>query len=193
MIDRIARSFGRRQHRHEAPDGEPFDPEDPNNWLSLDFVHERVLAQLDAQSDLWDVVDTRLRLVLGVIGIVFAATLALQRGTTPIPFWAGVLAIAAIILFLVAGIVAAQVYWPTPFDRPPNPAALRAAYLTTDPRVTKLEVIDTAIEAYNNNQRVIDRKNFAFKIAFVLTGVGTGFLGAAIIVQVAFQTASWGV
>jgi hypothetical protein len=191
VINRIARAFGRRPDRHEAPAGESFDPENPDNWLSLDYVHERVLAQLDAQSDLWDVVDARLRLILGVIGIVFAAALGLQRGPALIPFWAGALAVAAVILFLAAGIVAAWVYWPSPFDRPPDPASLRGQYLTTDPRVSKLEVIDTAIEAYNKNQRVIDRKNFAFKVAFVLAGIATGLLGGAIIAQVAAQTTSW--
>lgn len=192
MLDRLLRHLRIVSPPATTPSDEPFDPEDPHNWLSLDYVHERALAQLDAQSELWDVVDARLRLILGVIGIVFAAALGLQRGAAPIPFWAGTLAILAILLFLVAGIIAARVYWPTPFDRPPNPTILRAQYLTTDPRLTRLEVIDTIIQAYNRNQVVIDRKNFAFKLAFVLTGAATALLGAAVVVQTAAQTPPWG-
>jgi hypothetical protein len=150
MIDRLARRFGlaRSLPRLDVRPQEPFDPEDPDNWLSLDYVRDRVIAQLEAQSELWDVVDGRLRLILGVIGIVFAAALALQRGATFIPFAASVFAILAVLLFLAAGVVAAIAYWPRPFDRPPDPASLRAQYLTTDPRISKLEVIDTIVQAY---------------------------------------------
>lgn len=132
-----------------------------------------------------------MRLILGVIGIVFAAALGLQRGSAPIPFWVGAPAALAIALFLLAAIVAAWAYWPSPFDRPPDPFSLRSEYLTTDPRITKLEVIDTIAQAYNKNQRVIDRKNLAFKIAFGLVGPATVLLGAAIVAQVAWQTTAW--
>ena len=40
----------------------------------------------------------------------------------------------------------------------------------------------------NDNEDVIERKNLAFKIAFVLTAVATGLLGIALMAQVACQT-----
>jgi hypothetical protein len=48
------------------------DPENPANWLSLDYVHDRILDQLDAQNGRWESADQRLRLILGLIGVVFA-------------------------------------------------------------------------------------------------------------------------
>ena len=148
---------------------------------------------IDAQSDLWDVVDGRLRLILGVIGIVFAASATFQRqvtagGTAQIPFWIGAAVVGAVVLFLVAGGIVAVAYWPQKFNRPPDPLDLRGRWLTTDPRQVKLIVIDSILDAYNDNEDVIERKNLAFKIAFVLTAVATGLLGIALMAQVACQT-----
>ncbi|MBA2447705.1 MAG: hypothetical protein H0V51_06735, partial [Chloroflexi bacterium] len=145
---------------------------------------------IDAQSDLWDVVDGRLRLILGVIGIVFAASATFQRqvtagGTAQIPFWIGAAVVGAVVLFLVAGGIVAVAYWPQKFNRPPDPLDLRGRWLTTDPRQVKLIVIDSILDAYNDNEDVIERKNLAFKIAFVLTAVATGLLGVALMAQVA--------
>ena len=73
---------------------EEIDPDDPANWLSLDYIHDQVQQLHKAQSDLWYAVDGRLRLILGVIGIVFAASATFQRqvtagGTAQIPFALG--------------------------------------------------------------------------------------------------------
>jgi hypothetical protein len=187
MLQRLLRILSHRRSRPEE-EAVAYDPED---WLSLDYISERALAKLEAQSDLWDTVDGRLRLILGVIGIVFAAALGLQRGSTLIPGWAGALAIISIACFLVAGVIVAAVYWPTDFDRPPNLSTLRDEYLTTDARKTKLDVIDAIIKAYNKNAQVIARKNRAFKVAFLLTAAATVLLGAAIAVQVACQTTAF--
>lgn len=177
------------------------DEENPENWFSLDYVHEQVLAQLQAQSDLWDAVDGRLRLILGFIGIVFAAAIGLQRavpvatgpsGPVLLPFWVGAAAAVAVMVYLIAGLIVAVAYWPTPFDRPPKPDALREQYLLADPRQTKLDVIDTIIEAYNRNTAPLARKNLAFKVAFVLTGIATALMGVALIGQIALVTSPWG-
>jgi len=182
----------------EAAEAE-IDPDDPDNWLSLDYIHDQVQEQLKAQSDLWDAVDGRLRLILGVIGIVFAASATFQRqvtagGAAQIPFALGVLVSVAVVLFFVAGSIVALAYWPQKFNRPPDPIDLRERWLTTDPNLVKLIVTDSIREAYNDNEDVIERKNFAFKVAFVLTAVATGVLGAALVLQVACQTVAppWG-
>jgi len=49
----------------------------PDNWYGLDYVHDRIIAQLQEQSRLWEEADGRLRLILGVIGVVFAWILGL--------------------------------------------------------------------------------------------------------------------
>jgi hypothetical protein len=102
------------QPRIETGDQE--EAENPASWLGLDYVHEQVVAQLQAQSDLWDAVDARLRLILGFIGIVFAAAIGLQRAAPTatgasqlefLPSWAGTAAIIAVVVYLLAGLIVA--------------------------------------------------------------------------------------
>jgi hypothetical protein len=118
---------------------EPFDPEDPKNWLSLDYIEEVTQAQMKRQSDEWDLVDGRLRLVLGVVGIVFAAVLGFQRGPSQLEWPVAFLVMMAIVMFLIAGASAAIVYWPMTFNWPPDLTDFRE-YLTTDPRDSKREL-----------------------------------------------------
>jgi len=111
-----------------------FDPDDPDNWTGLDYVHERVLDQLGRQEVRWKEVDDRLRFLLGVIGIVVAAGVGFMRSSVPavglsaaavdplavfMPSWLGSAVIVAIILYLIAGAMAGWAYRPQKFDRPP--------------------------------------------------------------------------
>jgi hypothetical protein len=172
------------------------DPDNPASWQSLDYIHDQVQAQLNAQSAIWDAVDARLRLILGVIAIVFAAAGAFfqrsswQAGGAPFPFLVGAATFLSVLLFLLAAGVVAWAYRPTDFDRPPRPGDLRDLYLTTNPRRTKLIVIDSILDAYTGNQAVIKRKIAAFKWAFGLTAGATGLLGIAIMAQVTCETAA---
>ena len=86
-------------------------------------------------------------------------------------------------VYLVAGLLAVRAYWPLKFYRPPEPVDLRNEYLTTDPRVTKLEIIDTILLYWDENERALQRKFHTFKIAVVLTTIATGLFGAAVIIQ----------
>jgi hypothetical protein len=193
------------EHDHEADPhpvpGAPLDPNDPAAWLSLDYIHNEVRAQLEAQAQLWEVVDGRLRLILGVITVVFAVGGALfQRtswqapsGGAPFPFIVGACAVIAIILFLGAAGVVAVAYWPSGFDRPPAPQPLVDAYLDIDPREVKRAVVDMMVVAYTGNEQIIARKNTAFKLAFVLTALATGLLGIGLLFQFSCETSapSW--
>jgi hypothetical protein len=198
LLGLLSRLLGRRVEETQF-----HDPEHPDNWLSLDLILDQVAAQLDAQADAWDDVDGRLRLILGFIGIIFAVVAGFLRASSPgsatvgqppagqLAFAVGAPAIAAVGVYLLAGVIIAWVYWPTTFDRPPAPAALRNNYLTTDARETKLVVIDSMIEAYSKNELVLARRTRAFKIAFVLTGAATALLGGAVMIQLALQTTVW--
>lgn len=180
----------------DVPPSTALDPDDPENWPSLDYIHDQVQAQLNAQSSIWDAVDARLRLILGVITIVFAAAGALfqrsswQAGGAPLPFVVGAATVIALILFLVAAGTVAWAYRPMNFDRPPNPGELRDLYLTTDPRRVKLTVIDSILDAYTANEEVIRRKNRYFSWAFGFTAVGTSLLGLALMAHVTCETAT---
>jgi len=170
----------------------PFDPNDPENWIGLDFIFEQTVAQLDAQERRWQDMDGRLRLVLGLIGVVFAAAGVFARGTGSalLPFWVGLTADVAVGLYLVAGAVVAWAYHAQNFDRPPNPLALRE-YMTTDPREAKRELLDLIVLAYADNERIIMMKQWWSRVAFGITALATGALGVALIMQVAAQTTPW--
>jgi hypothetical protein len=174
-------------------------PENPSNWLSIAYVHDRVLEQLVAQNDRWEAADGRLRLILGLISVVFAVTIGLVPKTASsasdqvyLPFWVGAPAVAAAAVFLAAGLIAVRAYWPMEFDRPPAPDALRNEYLTTDPRITTLENVDSILVAYARNEVVLNFKFRAIKMALILTTIATGLFGAAAIIQLLLVTRGWG-
>jgi hypothetical protein len=56
MLDRLRSDLQRlwRPEQGQQPEAPPseLDPEDPASWLSLDYIHDQVAAQLEAQSDL---------------------------------------------------------------------------------------------------------------------------------------------
>jgi hypothetical protein len=181
------------------------DPENPDNWFGLDYVHDAVASQLEQQAGLWEEASGRLRLVLGVSGLVFAVTLGLLPRTTVgvttasglvsqlvlLPFWVGALAIAGLALFFVAGLIATIAYWPRNFSWPPAPDSLRK-YLTTDPREIKLIVVDEMIEAYARNAVELDSKVLAVRRSLAISALATALLGAALIIDVLTYTQAWG-
>lgn len=181
------------------------DPENPDNWVGLDFVHASVAAQLHEQADLWEDADSRLRLILGVIGIVFAVTLGLlprasitvmtPNGTTTepqtVPFLVGTSAITGLVMFAVAGLIALIAYWPREFNLPPAPDSLRK-YITSDEREIKLTVLDEMLDAYDANKLWLGRKFLAFRLALVFVAFATALLGASVIIDLAQATRSWG-
>lgn len=198
-----------RSARRSEPLPSSVDPENPDSWLSLDVVYDRVLAQLDAQSERWESADGRLRLILGLIGVVFAITSsfvtravaaspAAPAASSPsiaellfLPFFVGAPLIAGTSLYLAAGLLSVCAYWPLRFYRPPEPLDLRNEYLTTDPRVTKLEIIDTILLYWDRNEMALQWKFRAFKVAVVLTTIATGLFGSAVIIQLLVTTRAW--
>jgi hypothetical protein len=186
-----------------APTSAPVhDPEDPANWIGLDYVHDVALATLQQQLELWEEADGRLRLILGVIGIVFAVTLGLlPRGTVTVagengvtssvpvllPFAVGALAIAGLGLFALAGLVAVVAYWPRGFNGPPAPRGLRPYILTNERRI-KLIVLDQVLNTYESNDVWLRRKLLAFRFALVIAAIATAVLGAGVMIQLAQLT-----
>jgi hypothetical protein len=187
-----------------TPPGAADDPENPDNWYGLDYVHDRISVQLQEQSRLWQTVDGGARLILGAIGVVFAATLGLlPRGSatvsTPsgpvqeflfLPFWVGALAISAIGLFSLAGLLAMVAYWPRTFSSPPAPDSLRK-YVTSDEREIKLIVVDEMLNAYAANSVWLARKLQLFSWALVFAALAAGVLGISVIIEVLQLTRAW--
>jgi hypothetical protein len=171
----------------QAPDD---DPENPANWIGLNYVHERLDAQLSTQARLWDEADGRLRTILGIIGVVFAATLGLlPRGASlssagtvdqaSVSYLVGAPAQLAILLYFAAGLCALIGYWPRSFNWPPAPESLRK-YVTTDERIIKLYVFDRMLLAFDQNAKRIGLKFRLFQVAVVISTMATGLLGVAV-------------
>jgi hypothetical protein len=172
------------------------DPNDPASWKSLDYIHDQVMAQIDAQLEQWNAVDARLRLVLGVVSLVVAVAASFfQRPAASdpaalLPWWIGWLMIAAIVGLLISAAIAVIGLWPSKMDRPPQPDRLRDEYLLVDVRTTKLDVVDTLLAAYDLNDDRIEWKFRCFKLSFLVAALGIGLLGVAVIGYISTQMAS---
>ena len=172
----------------------PPDPAEPEAWLSLDVVHDQVVQLITEQEALWNDLNERLRLIVGLIGIAFAAALGLRGfgvGDTAyfVPFWVGLLAGTAVAVYVMAALLAAiSVLSRGNFNRPPRPRTLRDIYLLQDPRRTKLAIVDTLIAAYTANGDLIARRNGQFLWALAAAGAATVMLGAALIGNIAWNT-----
>lgn len=165
----------------------------PKTWKSLDLIYDQVTEKLESQSSNWDRLDDRLRWILGVIGIVFAAALTLRAGGSagapiPVPWWVALPAVVAVVVFLVAAWIVWRAYQIGHFNRPPNPVSLRDEYLLSDSRQTKLDIIDSINQAFNQNLVTIEKKADAFSWAFGVSAFATVLLGFAVIGQVLSNT-----
>lgn len=170
-----------------APD-KPFDPNDPNNWVSLDYIEQVIQDRMERQSDAWDLVDGRLRLILGVVGIIFAAVLGFQRGASQLEYHVALLVNLAVVLFLAAGVIAAVAYWPGEFNWPPEPEDFRQ-YITTDPRLVKRQLIDSMVyRGYNRNKVYMLWKGRAFRASYTLAVLAILALAAALMNHIMAQS-----
>lgn len=183
------------------------DPDDPDNWIGLDYVHDRIMSQVDRQEARWKDVDDRLRFLLGVVGIIVAAGVGFMRSGIPtfsgavastdpfpgtMPSAVGTLVVIAICGYVLSGAMAAWAYRPQQFDRPPEPEEMRAEYVTTDPREAKIELIDTLLLTYSANESKILRKFAWFGWAYRVAAISTLLMALALVSQIALQTRPWG-
>ena len=150
---------------------------------SLELIASHVEKQLDSQWGHWDEVDGRLRLLLGFIGAIFVAALAFANQTDDLSDLASGLLIAAVVVLLVSGIIASASWLPRRFERPPKPTGLRERYLASPQDETRLAVLDTMVEAYEDNQRRMDEKLAGFKNAALALGVAITLIAIAAIIE----------
>lgn len=153
-------------------------------FAGLELVSRHVESQLDLQWGHWDVIDGRLRLLLGFVGAVFVAVLAFVANRAGDLATATVgLVVAAIILLMLSGLIAGLSWLPREFDRPPKPLPLRQKYLARPAHETLLAIVDTMVQAYNENQRRIDEKLGAFRYAVGLLAVAVFLMAVGAILE----------
>jgi len=78
--------------------------------------------------------------------------------------------------FCTICVLARSINWP------PAPSSLRK-YLTTDPRIVKLYVVDRMLFAFGENARKIGLKFRLFQLALVISTIATGLLGRAVFLR----------
>jgi hypothetical protein len=158
----------------------------------VDYVHDRALAKLEAQSADWDVIDGRLRFILGAVGVIFAVVLGLQRGQGASPPAVAIASLLALAFYFIAAIMAVWRYWPAQFHRPPGISGLRETVEVADAHGITLEALkEKAIEqievAFEKNRDIMDAKLRAFKLAFQLTFLATFAMFIAVMTQIYLQ------
>ena len=153
-------------------------------WPSLDVVAYHVEKQLDIQWQQWDLVDGRLRLVVGFVGAAFAAEIGFAGADFDLGAAAAVLLGIANVALLVAVILTTLGFLPRDFARPPDPRFLRDNYLMVSDADTKRDVLDTMVSAHEANAARIRDKAKTFVYAVVSAAAAVSALGAAVIVEV---------
>ncbi len=131
-------------------------------WPSLEVVAYHVEKQLDLQWQQWDLLDGRLRLILGFAGAAFAAEIGFFSSGPDLSAAATILTVIATIGIVFAAVVSGVAFLPRTFERPPSPRHLREHYLVMSDADTKLEVTDAMIEAYEANARTMAEKAKSF-------------------------------
>ncbi|HXG36149.1 MAG TPA: hypothetical protein VNL15_04200 [Dehalococcoidia bacterium] len=147
---------------------------------SLELVLNQLQYQLKAQSELWDQIDRRLEILVGFVGVIFAAIFALGR-FEDLNCVARVFIIISTVLLAVSAGLTAIAWWPRRFGFPPRPDYLFENYSALTPAQTRLDIATSIVEAYNSNERLIDEKVGAFKRAFALAMIGVLALASAVI------------
>jgi hypothetical protein len=160
------------------PDGEDTD------GGSLELIARHVERQMDLQWGHWDLVDGRLRLLLGFVGAVFVAVLAFISSRAGDLAGATIaLVVAAILLLMLSAVIAGLAWLPREVYMPPEPLHLRQKYADKPAREVLLAVVDTMVEAYNDNERKIDEKLGSFRSAAAILAVAVFLMATGAIVE----------
>lgn len=153
----------------------------PEEWRSLDLIYDLALRELDAQASDRELVDGRLGLLLGFIGVIFVGVLGLPGGPDARRLSVQVVSTSSAVLLLVlSAILAFLAYLPREFHRPPSVRGLRLEFLTLLPAQTKLAIVDQALWAYDQNQRILSSKRAVYSRAAWLFMVRLVFLAIAV-------------
>ena len=161
-------------------------PDDLPVWPSLDVVAYHVEKQLDLQWQLWDLMDGRLRTILGFAGAAFAAEIAFFSSGSDLNAVSTGFVIAASISVAVATALAGLAFMPRTFQRPPRPRYLRENFLVMSDADTKLQVMDTMIAAYEENSVKVHEKASAFRNSVLALSLAVGLSSLAALIELLY-------
>lgn len=155
-------------------------------WPSLDVVAYHVERQLDLQWQQWDLMDGRLRMMLGFAGAAFAASLAFFGSGNDLSGPSLALVVVVALWLCLSAAIATVAFLPREFQRPPEPRFLRENYLVVGEADTKRDVIDTMVDAYEMNAEKIREKSLMFLYSVVAFAIGVILAGAAALLELLY-------
>lgn len=139
---------------------------------SLELLHDEAIRAEDAQLRRGDSIDGKAGLILGFSGVV--GGLALGRDNLA----SRLTAVPAV----VAALLALRTFLPRSFPML-NPRQMRDRYLMTDPRTSRLRILDTRIEIVTKTREILDEKAKRLKQSAWALGVAVISAGVAAIVE----------
>jgi hypothetical protein len=155
----------------------------PDEWASIDLIYDFALKELEVQEKAWEDADRRLQLLLGFVGVIFAAAMGLGTGQAPPSALVRALVLGATVALLFSAVTAVGAYLPRRFARPTSIRQLREGYLTAAERETKRVMVDTLIVAYDRNETVVREKLGFFKLGLLSFAASVILLATAIVVR----------
>ena len=166
---------------------EPDVSTDPDEWVSIDYVHDQVEAMMSRQWDAFAAWERRFGQILAfasaltVAGIVFLPErIATGPATTGLTF-IGLAILLASCLVTLFGLI------PKGWRSAPDPRTLRSDFLGTDSRELRLMITDTRIELFELNEKHLKSQLWRFGLSVALLILGILLLLVATVMSEAFN------
>lgn len=100
---------------------EPHEYAPPEEWRSLDLILAQVERILALQLEVSDSYDRKLELLLGFIGVIFAAAFRFDSGQIKWPQVEAFPLVAALGILILTALTSVWAYVPRTLSRPPEP------------------------------------------------------------------------
>jgi hypothetical protein len=159
----------------DSPDTAP-----PSLDLSFDWARDVLEAQLEDADVLTGRATTIFSIATAIVGFAIPLALSLSHSH-------GALFPYGVIALIAYGIMTALtlfVLWPTEFTTLKNPTTLREWYWDMQPTDFKMQILRHMEDAFDENQRNLERRGFALQIIVLMTALEVLFV--TLFLRVAF-------
>ncbi len=159
--------------------------QDPRDypWPAAELILAEIKDRLAAQTAQKNALDTKAGLVVTGGAVFLAAVLrALLFPAETVHWTVNALALAAVVALAVAIGLGLWAYWLVRMERPPEPRVLRFRYLARTEERTRLDIIDSYIEAFERNESDLRHRSMLLRLAFATLGIAVLVLVAAVVV-----------
>ena len=160
--------------------------QDPRDypWPAAELILAEIKDRLAAQTAQKNALDTKAGLVVTGGAVFLAAVLrALPFPANTVPWIVNVLVLAAIVALAAAIGLGLWTYWLIRMERPPEPRALREEYLARTEERTRLDLIDSYIKAFEQNEAKLEFRSVILRFAFAALGLALGLLGMVLVIN----------